>query len=74
MILRAENSSSAWLLCDTGSSTVSISVDVLRNMSEEVIDGVPVVQYEMMSKELLERLADAIDFSLQPRLVDGWEW
>ena len=42
-------------------------------MSEEVIDGVPVVQYEMMSKELLERLADAIDFSLQPRLVDGWE-
>ena len=73
LILRAEESSSAWLLCDTGSSTVSISVDVLRNMSEEVIDGVPVVQYEMMSKELLERLADAIDFSLQPRLVDGWE-
>ena len=73
LILRAEESSSAWLLCDTGSSTTSISVDVLRDMSEEVIDGVPVVQYEMMSKELLERLADAIDFSLQPRLVDGWE-
>ena len=73
LILRAEESSSAWLLCDTGSSTTSVSVDVLRNMSEEVIDGVPVVQYEMMSKELLERLADAIDFSLQPRLVDGWE-
>ena len=73
LILRAEESSSAWLLCDTGSSTVSISVDVLRDMSEEVIDGVPVVQYEMMPKELLERLADAIDFSLQPRLVDGWE-
>lgn len=73
LILRAEDSSSAWLLCDTGSSTTSISVDVLRDMSEEVIDGVPVVQYEMMPKELLERLADAIDFSLQPRLVDGWE-
>ena len=73
LILRAEESSSAWLLCDTGSSTTSISVDVLRDMSEEVIDGVPVVQYEMISKELLERLADAIDFSLQPRLVDGWE-
>ena len=73
LILRAEESSSAWLLCDTGSSTVSISVDVLRNMSEEVIDGVPVVQYEMMPKEQLERLADAIDFSLQPGLVDGWE-
>lgn len=73
LILRAEESSSAWLLCDTGSSTTSISVDVLRDMSEEVIDGVPVVQYEMMSKELLEHLADAIDFSLQPRLVDGWE-
>ena len=73
LILRAEESSSAWLLCDTGSSTTSISVDVLRDMSEEVIDGVPVVQYEMMPKELLERLADAIDFSLQPRLVDGWE-
>ena len=73
LILRAEESSSAWLLCDTGSSTTSISVDVLRDVSEEVIDGVPVVQYEMMPKELLERLADAIDFSLQPRLVDGWE-
>ena len=73
LILRAEESSSAWLLCDTGSYTISISVDVLRDVSEEVIDGVPVVQYEMMPKELLERLADAIDFSLQPGLVDGWE-
>ena len=48
-------------------------MDVLRDVSEEVIDGVSVVQYEMMPKKLLEHLADAIDFSLQPRLVDGWE-
>lgn len=73
LILRAEESSSAWLFCDTGSYTASASVDVLRDVSEEVIDGVPVVQYEMMPKELLERVADAIDFSLQPKLIDGWE-
>ena len=72
LILRAEESSSAWLLCDTGSYTASVRVDVLRDVSEEVIDGVPVVQYEMMPKEQLERIADAIDFSLQPKLVDGW--
>ena len=44
LILRAEESSSAWLLCDTGSYTASVRVDVLRDVSEQVIDGVPVVQ------------------------------
>lgn len=73
LILRAEESASAWLICDTGSYTASVRVDALRDVSEEVIDGVPVVQYEMMPKEQLERIADAIDFSLQPKLIEGWE-
>ena len=73
LILWAEESSSAWLICDTGSYTASARVDVLRDVSEEAIDGVPVVQYEMLPKEQLERIADAIDFSLQPKLIEGWE-
>lgn len=73
LILWAEESSSAWLICDTGSYTASARVDALRDVSEEVIDGVPVVQYEMLPKEQLERIADAIDFSLQPKLIEGWE-
>lgn len=73
LILRAEESASAWFFCDTGSYTVSMRLHIIQDISEEIVDGVPVAQFHLMTKEQLEQIADAIDFSLEPRLIEGWE-
>jgi len=73
LIIRAEESASSWFFCDTGRYTVSMRLDIIRNMYEESVDGVPVARFDLMTKEQLERVADAIDFSLEPKLIAGWE-
>lgn len=73
LIIRSEGASSAWIFCDTPNCTVSVQLDVIRNMYEEKENGVPVAKFDVMSKHQLEQVADAIDFSLEPKLVEGWE-
>ena len=73
LIIRAEESASAWFFCDTGEYTTSLRLRIILDMYEETVDGVPVTRFELMTKEQLEQAADAIDFSLQPKLIDGWE-
>ena len=73
LILRSEDSSSAWIFCDMPNCTASLRLDSIRRMYEEKENGVPVAKFDIMTKEQLERVADAIDFSLEPKLVDGWE-
>lgn len=73
LILRAEESASAWFFCDTGNYTVSMRLEIVRDISEEIVDGVPVAQFQLMTKEQLEQVADAVDFSLEPKLTEGWE-
>lgn len=73
LIIRAEESASAWFFCDTGRYTASMRLDIIRDMYEETVDGVPVAKFELMTKEQLEQVADSIDFSLEPKLIEGWE-
>lgn len=73
LIIRSEEASSAWIICDMENHTASLRLDAIRKMYEDQENGVPVAKFEMMTKELLEYVADAIDFSLEPKLVDGWE-
>ena len=73
LILRSEEASNAWIFCDTANYTASLRLDIIREMYEEKVDGVPVAKFDMMTKAQLEQVADAIDFSLEPKLVDGWE-
>lgn len=73
LILRSEGASSAWIFCDMPGCTASVQLDVIRNMYEEKGNGVPVAKFDIMTKHQLEQVADAIDFSLEPKLVDGWE-
>ena len=53
--------------------TASLRLDTIQKMYEEMENGVPVAKFDIMTKEQLERVADAIDFSLEPKLVEGWE-
>lgn len=73
LIIRAEESASAWFFCDTGRYTTSMRLDIIRDIYEEPVDGVPVAKFDLMTKEQLEQVADAIDFSLDPKLIEGWE-
>ena len=73
LIIRSEGASSAWIFCDMPNHTASLRLDAIRKMYEEMENGVPVAKFDIMTKEQLERVADAIDFSLEPKLVDGWE-
>ena len=73
LILRSEAAASAWIFCDMPNHTASLRLDVIRKMYEEMENGVPVAKFDIITKEQLEQVADAIDFSLEPKLVDGWE-
>ena len=73
LILRSEDAASAWIFCDMPNYTASLRLNIIRRMYEEKEDGVPVAKFDMMTKEQLEQVADAIDFSLEPKLIDGWE-
>lgn len=73
LIIRSEDATSAWIFCDMPNHTASLRLDVVRKMYEEMENGVPVAKFDIMTKEQLEQAADAIDFSLEPKLVEGWE-
>ena len=73
LIIRSEEASSAWIFCDMPNHTASLRLDTIQKMYEEMENGVPVAKFDIMTKEQLERVADAIDFSLGPKLVEGWE-
>ena len=73
LILRSGETSSAWIFCDMANHTASLRLDTVLKMYEENENGVPVAKFDVMTKAQLEQIADAIDFSLEPKLVEGWE-
>ena len=73
LLLRAEDAASAWIFCDQPETTVSVQLNTIQTMNVEQENGKQVAKFEMLSKRQLEQAADAIDFSLEPRLVEGWK-
>ena len=73
LILYSENSSAAWIFCDMPTCTASLRVDTIQTMAVEQGDGMQIAAFEMLGREQLEQVADAIDFSIEPKLMDGWE-
>ena len=73
LLLRAEDAASAWIFCDQPETTVSVQLNTVQAMNVEQENGKQVAKFEMLSKRQLEQAADAIDFSLEPRLVEGWK-
>lgn len=73
LILRSEEAASAWFFSDLPNYTTSLRMDIVTDVYEEKEDGIPVAKFLVLEKEQLERIADTFDFSLEPKLVDGWE-
>ena len=73
LILRSEEAASAWILSDISACTASLRLDIVTDVYEEKENGVPVAKFDVMGKVQLEQIADAINFSLEPKLIEGWE-
>lgn len=73
LIIRSEEAGSAWIFADMANCTASLRLDIIKRMAVEQGSGVQEAKFELMSKAQLERVADAVDFSLEPKLIDGWE-
>lgn len=73
LILRSEEASSAWIFSDMEKHTASVRLDAIQGMYAKSQDGVPVPQFAVLTKEQLEQIADSIDFTLEPKLMEGWE-
>ena len=55
------------------SYTVTLRYTFIHEQYSNDADGNMVVDREIMTDQQIERLADTIDFSIEPRLIDGWE-
>lgn len=73
LIVYSQEASSAWIFSDMPRFTVSAQVNIIKDMYVETENGAQVAKFHMLSKRQLELVADAIDFSLEPKLVEGWE-
>ena len=73
LIIRSDDAGSAWIFSDMVNYTASLRLDIIRGIYEETENGTPVAKFDLMGKEQMEQVADAIDFSLEPKLVEGWE-
>jgi len=73
LIVRSSESSVAWIFCDMPNHTASLMLYNIRRMYQETENGAPVAKFEMLTKQQLEQCADAVNFSIEPALIDGWE-
>ena len=73
LIVRSEESSAAWIFCDMPRHTASLRLDNVRRMYQEREKDAPIAKFEMLTKEQLEQAAEAVNFAIEPKLIDGWE-
>ena len=68
LIARSPDAWDAWVFCDMKDCTATLRVEAIK---EAYSDGS--VSREELSDRQLELLADTIDFTLEPELIDGYE-
>lgn len=73
LIIRSEEAGSAWIFADMANCTASLRLDTIKRMAVEKGSAAQEAHFELMTKEQLEQVADAIDFSLEPKLIEEWE-
>ena len=71
LIMRSDDYGYAWIFSDMENYTATLRLDI--RVYKKTDNGTPTAKIELMSKTQVEQVADAVNFSLQPKLVDGWE-
>ena len=73
LIFRSLEDWRGFLFCDMPNYTVTLQFTFIDERYSNDAAGNAVIDKEFMTDQQIEQLADAIDFSLEPRLIDGWE-
>lgn len=62
-----------YVFCNMPNYTVTLRFTFIDEQYSNDIAGNMIVDKEIMTERQIEQLADAVDFSFEPRLIDGWE-
>lgn len=73
LIFRSPEDWRGFIFCDMPNYTVTLRYTFIHELYGNDADGNMIVDREIMTDQQIEYLADIIDFSIEPRLVDGWE-
>ena len=73
LIFRSPEDWRGFIFCDMPSYTVTLRFTFIDERYSNDASGKTVIDQEFMTDQQIERLADAIDFSIEPRLIEGWE-
>jgi len=73
LIFRSPEDWRGYIFCDMPNYTVTLRYTFVHELYGNDADGNTIVDREIMTDRQIERLADTIDFSIEPQLIDGWE-
>ena len=73
LIFRSPSDSRGYIFCDMPNYTVTLSFEFIHQQHSRDADGNWTADKSVMTDQQIERLADVIDFSIEPELVEGWE-
>ena len=73
LIFRSPADWRGFIFCDMPNYTVTLRYTFIHEQYGNDADGNMYVDREIMTDQQIERLADTIDFSIEPQLIDGWE-
>ena len=73
LIFRSPEDWRGFIFCDMPDYTVTLRYTFIHEQYGNDASGIWHVDREILTDRQIERLADTIDFSIEPKLIDGWE-
>lgn len=73
LIFRSPSDWRGYIFCDMPNYTVTLRFEFIDEQYSNDKDGNITVDKKVMTDRQIERLADTIDFSIEPQLIEGWE-
>ena len=73
LIFRSPTDWRGYIFCDMPNYTVTLRYEFIDEQYSNDAAGNMIIEKEVMTDQEIERLADAIDFSIEPKLAEGWE-
>ena len=73
LIFRSPTDWRGYVFCDMPNYTVTLRYEFINEQYSGDAAGNMIIDKEVMTDQQIERLADVIDFSIEPKLVEGWE-
>ena len=73
LIFRSPEDWRGYIFCDRPNYTVTLRFTFVDERYSNDAAGNMIIDKKFLTDQQIQRLADAIDFSLEPQLVEGWE-